>query len=119
MRLRIASILCAFLGIASLAGAQVLYGSLTGNVTDPTGAAVPNVKVEGLNTATGVASETKTDERGAYLFSNLPLGTYRITVSAPSFKTMIQDNVRVNPNDVRRADFQLQITQIAESVEVS
>src|SRR5260370_17399075 len=78
--------------------AQVLYGSLTGNVIDPSGAAVPSVRVEALNTGTGVGSQTNTDERGAYIFSNLQSGTYKITVSAPSFKTVTNDTVRVTPN---------------------
>jgi hypothetical protein len=45
--------------------AQVLYGSLTGNLTDASGAAVPGAKAEALNVATGIAKQTVTDDRGA------------------------------------------------------
>ena len=53
------------------ADAQVLYGSLTGNVTDPTGAVAVGAKVQALNVGTNVAKTATTDDRGAYLFSDL------------------------------------------------
>ncbi|MGH9767481.1 MAG: carboxypeptidase-like regulatory domain-containing protein, partial [Blastocatellia bacterium] len=59
------------LAMTSAAYAQVLYGSLTGNVTDPSGAVVVGAKVEALNAGTGVSTSVVTDERGAYQFSNL------------------------------------------------
>ena len=67
--------------------AQTLYGSLTGNLTDSSGAAVLNAKVEVLNTGTGVLKTAQTDERGAYLFNDLQPGTYKVTFSAPSFSS--------------------------------
>src|SRR5260370_37856390 len=125
MRLRTRSILrfatvlltvaCAF----PVLDAQVLYGSLTGNVTDPSGAAVPSAKAVALNTDTGVSRETNTDERGGYQFANLQSGTFKVTVTAPSFQTVVQSGVRVNANEVRRADFTLKIAQASETVEVS
>jgi len=99
--------------------AQVLYGSLTGNVTDPSSAAVPGAKVNALNTGTGISYESTTDDRGAYLFTNLQPGIFRVTVMLKSFKTTIEDSVKVNPGEVRRADFSLQIAQTTETVEIS
>ena len=103
----------------SMAHAQVLYGTLTGNVTDPSGAAVPGAKVEALNVGTGVSREATTDERGVYLFTNIGSGQYRITVTAKSFKTTVEQNVIVNTSEVRRVDFSLQITTTSETMEVS
>jgi hypothetical protein len=102
-----------------VSNAQVLYGSLTGNVADPSSAAVVGVKVEALNADTGVARQASTDERGAYLFSNLPAGTYKITFTATSFKTVVADKVRINANEVRRVDMGLQIATTSETVEVN
>jgi hypothetical protein len=116
--LRCATVVLALACTCGLASAQVLYGSLTGNVVDPSSAVVPGAKVEALNTGTGVARQTASDERGIYLFTNLQSGPYKITVSAPSFKTVIEENVLVNANEVRRADFRLAITQSAETIEV-
>src|SRR5262249_26690345 len=80
------------------ARAQVLYGSLTGNVTDQSGAVVAGAKVEALNTGTGVSTSVVTDERGAYLFSNLQAGVYKVTITAQAFKALAQDNVRIDVN---------------------
>src|SRR5438105_15941705 len=86
--------------VASPGSAQVLYGSLTGNVTDASGAAVPGAKVEALNTATGNKKEGATDERGAYLFSDLQPGPYKVTISAPAFGTRVFEDAVVSLNPV-------------------
>src|SRR5436190_11138678 len=99
--------------------AQVLYGSLTGNVTDPASAAIPAVHVEATNQETNVKSETNTDERGIYRFTNLQPGLYKVTVTAPSFRPYSATNVPVQPNEIRRVDVKLQIATTTESVEVS
>src|SRR5258708_32634699 len=98
--------------------AQVLYGSLTGNVTDPSSAAIPGAKVTALDVDTGVTRQSDTDARGVYLFSNLQLGTYKITVEAKGFQTMIVDQVAVKANEVRRVDFQTKIAQTTETDEM-
>ena len=101
------------------ADAQVLYGSLTGNVTDPTSAAVPGARVEVLNVDTGVSREGETDGRGAYLFSNLQTGTYKVTVTAKGFQQTIENNVLLNSNETRRLDFRVQISQSNQTIEVT
>ncbi|HZS03604.1 MAG TPA: TonB-dependent receptor [Blastocatellia bacterium] len=101
------------------ARAQVLYGSLTGNVTDQTGAAITGAKVEALNLGTGVAKNTTTDERGAYLLSDLQAGVYKVTITATSFKPQAQENVRIEGNTVRRIDVQLQVGEVSGAVEVT
>ncbi len=101
------------------ANAQVLYGSLTGNVTDPTGAVVAGAKVEALNVATGVPISVVTDERGAYLFTNLQAGVYKVTITAQTFKALAQDNVRIDANTIRRLDAQLQVGAVTEVVQVN
>src|ERR1039457_4348172 len=93
---RCATVLLALACASRQGDAPVLYGSLTGNVTDPSSAAVPGVTVTALNTDTGISREATTDERGSYLFANAQSGTYRITATAPSFQTMAQTEVRVN-----------------------
>src|SRR3954454_21898982 len=108
----------AVLFAAETCNAQVLYGSLTRNVTDPSSAAIPAVKVEAANVETGVTRQAETDARGAYLFSNLQLGTYKVTVEPKGFQTSVVEGVRVNANEVRRVDFKVQIAQATQSVEV-
>jgi hypothetical protein len=107
-----------FLAISQVARAQTLYGSLTGNITDSSGGSVPNAKIEMLNVATGVSRQATTDERGSYLVSDLQAGTYRVTITAPSFQGRIQEGMAVDVNTVRRLDVTLQVSQLTESVTV-
>lgn len=98
---------------------QTLYGSLTGNVSDSSGAAVPNAKVEALNLDKGTIKSTTTDERGAYLMGDLLPGTYKVSISAPSFSSRVQEGVAISVNTVIRLDANLTVSQINESVTVS
>ena len=111
------SVLVAFSAVSSYG--QVLYGSLTGNVTDGTNAAIPGAKVEVVNKGTGLVKTELTDERGSYLFSDLLPGTYKITISAPSFSSRVADDAVISLNTVLRLDATLSVSQIVESVNVS
>src|ERR1051326_5263315 len=86
--------------------AQVLYGSLTGNVTDSSGAAIPNASVVALNTGTGVSQTVTTDSSGTYRFNALQAGVYKVTISAAGFAAKAFDRVDIANNLVRRADAQ-------------
>jgi hypothetical protein len=114
------ALLAALCLLASLSSvySQTLYGSLTGNITDATGAAVPGAKVEALNAATNVLRQATTDERGGFLFGDLQSGIYRVSVSAPSFSTRVTEGVVIEPNTTRRLDAALSVSQVQESVTV-
>jgi hypothetical protein len=101
------------------AGAQVLYGSLTGAVTDPTQAVIPGATVQVVNLGTGTAKEAATNESGIYFFGDLQPGKYKVTIAAKSFGALTSDGVTIEGNRVRRLDAMLKIAQIAESVIVS
>src|SRR5690349_19196919 len=72
--------------------AQVLYGSIIGTVTDPSGAVVPKVQVNAVNPETGEARSTTTDDGGRYTFGNVLPGTYQINVTAPGFSKVTASN---------------------------
>src|SRR5262245_47975784 len=76
--------------------AQSDRGTLTGLVTDPSGAAVPNVSIIATNLATGVKYASTTTETGNYLISQLPPGGYDVSAEARGFHTRIQKNVAIN-----------------------
>ena len=98
--------------------AQVLYGALTGNVTDASSAAVPNATVTALNAGTGTNRQATTDDHGVFLFNDLQAGSYRLTVSAPSFGTVVQSGIDISVNTVRRVDVQLALAQVNQTVNV-
>ena len=108
-----------YLAISSAAWGQVLYGTLTGNVTDPSGAVVPNAKLEAVNTATGFSRTTTTDANGVYHFSDLQQGNYRVSISSSGFATVTMENIGVTVNTIRRADAQLNVAQAQTVVEVN
>src|SRR6476619_6650733 len=101
------------------AAAQTLYGSLTGNVTDASGAAVPNAKVDALNVGTGILKTDQTNDRGSYLFNDLQPGTYKVTISAKAFSTHVTEGVTISQNTTLRLDTALSVSQVQESVTVN
>jgi iron complex outermembrane receptor protein len=92
--------------------------SLTGVVTDPTGAAVPKARVHATNTQTGEVRGTLADPSGRYLIQRVPAATYRITVAAPGFEESSRE-VAVAEGQSAQADFQLEIRSIAQVVTVT
>src|SRR5262249_42511244 len=90
-------------------GAQVLYGSLTGTITDTTDAIVPSAVIEALNVDTGVAKRTISNEIGIYLFRDLQPGTYKVMISLTGFRGILQDGLRIEANRVLRFDAKLQV----------
>src|SRR5229473_2925329 len=108
-----------FLGYdARIASAQVLYGSIVGTVTDPTGSVISKASVTVTNTSTGLSRQASADEAGYYSISNLPQGAYDLAVSAAGFKPLTQRNVNVLINTVTRADLGLEVGALSESVTV-
>src|SRR6185369_15804021 len=112
-------VLMLLLFVAPPARAQVLYGSLTGNVTDQKDAAVPGAKVELTNDNTGDTRTVTTDDRGGYTISDLQVGVYKIVISLASFKTMLKEDVRIQANKVYRFDSQLEVGEVKETVVVT
>ena len=107
------------LTLPAAAGAQVLYGSLVGNVSDDTGAAVPGATVTIHNKGTGTSRDTTTDATGAYRFDTVQPGMYSVTVQLTGFRTLTRPDIPVTLNTTARADAKLQVGQLTESVTVS
>ena len=101
------------------AKAQTLYGTLVGNVSDPSNASIAAAKVVAVNAGTGFSREALTDERGGYLFSDLQPGAYRITVTASGFAGFTQTDVQVSTNAVLRVDVRMQLPTASESITVA
>ena len=98
------------------AKAQVLYGSVSGVVTDQSGAAVPKAHVTITNRGTGFVREADADEGGHYTIPELPPGEYDLKVTAGGFKPLTQTNLTVTANTVNHADVGLQVGAVTEQV---
>ena len=116
------SIVCLLLFCLSLAvtgSAQVNTASLTGMVTDPSGASVSNASVTVKNKATTVERTATTDASGYYTFASLPVGAYSLQVELPGFKKAVQENVNLEVGQKARIDLSLEIGAVTESVVVA
>lgn len=81
--------------LASIALAQTDRGSITGTITDASGAVVPNAEVFVTNTETGLKYETLTTATGNYTLGSLPAGVYSLTIKAAGFKPYTQEGTHV------------------------
>ena len=97
-RTGVAVVLVLMLAVASFG--QTFRGAINGTVTDPSGAVVANAAVKATNVATDVAVSTVTTSDGQFSFQDMPLGTYKISVTASGFRPMAVDNVSVTAGGV-------------------
>ena len=116
--LALAALACMLFGFVHTANAQVLFGSASGNVTDPSGAAVPKAHVSSISKATGAKRETDADANGHYTLTDLSPGLYDVTVTAGGFKPLTQTDVRIGANVVTDTNFNLQVGSVSEKVTV-
>ena len=99
--------------------AQVISGDLVGTVFDKSGAVVPNASVEAVNLGTGVKYTAQAGETGEYRFNNLPVGTYRVSASAPNFATTTVDSFKIELNKTPTLPLTLEVKGTTAQVEVS
>lgn len=93
-------------------------GTITGAVTDPTGAAIPAATVTVRNVATNFTREMNTGDAGLYTFSNLPIGRYELRASAAGFQSTRVADIILDVNATRRVDVQMVVGQITETINV-
>jgi len=112
-------ILVAILLTATALLAQTFRGTVLGTVTDVTGAWVAGATVKVKNVNTGLERTTQTSGDGSYAVSELPIGTYTVTITQTGFQTAVTSSVVVNVGGERRVDAVLKPGQVSQRVEVS
>jgi hypothetical protein len=105
--------------LVSLAAAQEFRATISGHVLDPTGAAVPNAKIQAVNVATNETTTAATDNAGGYSIPFLRPGTYRITATAPGFKQYVRENLVLEVGKVAGIEIALEVGEVSQSVEVT
>ncbi len=98
--------------------AQRISATIRGTVTDPTNAVIQGAKVTAKNEDTGFTRSTTTNSSGGYVFPDLPVGSYRIEVEYPGFKSEVRARINLNVADVRAVEIQLSTGEISEVVNV-
>lgn len=99
--------------------AQVLYGSIVGNVRDATDAVVAGASVTITSMETRQSRHATTNELGIYSFPTVPAGTYQVAVSKEGFTSVTRNNVLVSINTVARANIVLSVGAVTESITIA
>jgi hypothetical protein len=112
---------CAILMMAAgraVGWSQGSTAQISGTVSDPSGAVLPGAEITATQTATGVSRSTISNETGAYVLPNLPIGPYRLEASLPGFRTFVQTGIVLQVNSNPAINIVLQVGQLTETVEV-
>jgi hypothetical protein len=127
--MKFSSRLCGLFAVAFVIGmlsvapsfgqSQAINGAIRGRVTDQANAPVPQAKVQIDNTQTGFSKSAETTDDGYYVFPNLPLGSYTVTIQKEGFDTQRHPGVVLDAGVEAAIDAQLHIGSVATSVEVN
>jgi hypothetical protein len=112
-------VLAAMLLSAGLLAAQEFRATLTGIVTDPSGAVVPNAQITALNAETRQKYQSATNAKGEYSILYVLPGTYSVWVASGGFRNEVQDNVQLDANQTIELNFKMEIGSANQTVEVT
>jgi len=115
----LAVFLAAILLLTNGARAQVAGATLTGNVTDSSGAVIPKAQVTITDVATGVARKITADNAGLYSAPNLLPANYQVSVSAPGFATEVRNGITLTVGAQQVLDIRMQVGQVTQTVQVT
>lgn len=96
-----------------------ITGTISGTVSDASGAVIPGVTVTVLNQDTGIKQTKVTDGKGFYSFPTLDVGTYTVSVSQAGFDTYVEAGIRIDANSDVRADVSLKVGAVTQMTEVT
>ena len=116
--LRSARLLCLCLVLLPTTLFSQDLASIVGTVTDPSGAAVPDVNITITNQLTGVSRTAVTNPIGSYSVPALPIGTYSVRAERTGFQAYAKSGIVLNVRDVVRVDIQLQLGTVTQEVTV-
>lgn len=112
-------VLASSVGVPVGLHAADVNGRIKGTVTDSSGAILPGTTVSAVNQATGVRFETKSQADGSYLFAQLPVGTYTVSVSSPGFQSFRATGIVINIDQEYIEAVKLGVGQASETLEVA
>ena len=107
-----------FLALCGSAYPQSTFATITGTVTDGTGAVIPNASVTVTNIETNIAHTAKSNEVGIYMVPQLKEGQYELKVAASGFDAFVAQKIQLVARDVRRVDAVLKVGTTGTTIEV-
>ena len=116
---RILPVLLGIVIVAATLAWAGITGSISGVVSDPSGAVISGANVVAINTQTGVKTSVTTDSKGFYSLPALAIGSYEVQVSQVGFRTYHNRGLQIDANSALRVDVTLEVGAINEKVEVS
>src|ERR1700733_2751844 len=117
--MRLGLVLACLFFVSLTALGQGSTGTITGTVSDSTGAVVANAPIEARNNETGAVYPAASTNTGNYTVSNVPVGNYEMTIKVPGFKTYTHLNLQVQAAAVVKEDVVLQVGAATDSVTVT
>ena len=99
--------------------AQLYSGTVTGVVTDPSGAVIPGAKVTLTDVSKGYNFKATSDATGRYILRNIPPSTYSLSVTATGFKTSTRTDIALDVNQNATVNVKLELGTTTQTVEVS
>jgi hypothetical protein len=119
-KLGINAVLLLVMGLfAGVNGQTATFGSLSGTVRDPSGAAVPKADVEVKEEGTGAVRTAHANDNGYYLFTSLPAGQYTVSTAPQGFKRTVATGVEVHVAENKTLNLDVQVGQVSETVTVT
>ena len=97
---------------------QAYFGTVSGDITDASGAVVPGAKVTLLDQQKGYQFNATSDSHGRYLFTAIPPGLYSVTVEMNGFEKTVRNNITLNVNENVTANLALKIATSKQSIDV-
>jgi hypothetical protein len=119
MRKRFLLTCCTVPLIACTIAFAAVTGSISGRVVDATGSVISGAKVTATDAGTGIVTTTTTNVDGAYSFPQLPIGHYTVRVNAAGFSEFQETNIVLDVNTALRVDATLQVSSVAQNIQVT
>src|SRR5579872_7128955 len=112
------AVICSAMSLCTMSYAQSTFGTVLGNVKDPSGSAVPKAKLELTNTGTNAVRQVEASANGTYQFNNIDVGTYQLTAEAPGFQKTEYQAFDLSAREIKHVDVDLKIASQAATVTV-